>query len=158
LISFCLQDGYIECTLWHSSGECMSSKTSIDIFVDSNGRQKEMEKPQRVGAAITYARKYLLMALLNISTLEPDADSDEYAQNSPNPTNPIYAKMTIEQLKELKRIMDSRNITKEKIIELAREVTGIEGIKSSMELPYESYEKLVKAIEEKFPSEQKLYY
>lgn len=168
VISFSCVQGCMECTLWHSSGESISSKIEIDIFVDNNPR-KEMEKPQRVGAAMTYARKYLLMALLNLSTSEPDADSDEYArkrqvQQPPQQVQqqvqqePVFQRLTNDQLKELKKLMDSKKMSKEDFMQLAYEVTGNPYIKSSTELPYDCYKDLLNAIEERFPSSSKLYY
>lgn len=182
VVSFSCVQGCMECTLWHSSGESISSKIEIDIFVDNNP-QKEMEKPQRVGAAITYARKYLLMALLNLSTSEPDADSDEYArkrqvQQPPQQVQqqvqpqvqpqvqqpqqvqqePVFQRLTNDQLRELKKLMDSKKMSKEDFMQLAYEVTGNPYIKSSTELPYDCYRDLLKAIEERFPSSSKLYY
>lgn len=183
VVSFSCVQGCMECTLWHSSGESISSKIEIDIFVDNNP-QKEMEKPQRVGAAMTYARKYLLMALLNLSTSEPDADSDEYArkrqvQQPPQQVQqqvqqpqvqpqvqqpqqvqqePVFQRLTNDQLRELKKLMDSKKMSKEDFMQLAYEVTGNPYIKSSTELPYDCYKDLLNAIEERFPSSSKLYY
>lgn len=176
VISFSCVQGCMECTLWHSSGESISSKIEIDIFVDNNP-QKDMEKPQRVGAAMTYARKYLLMGLLNLNTSEPDADSDEYAkkrqvqqpqQIQPQvqqpqvqqqvQQEPVFQRLTNEQLRELKKLMDSKKMSKEDFMQLAYEVTGNPYIRSSTELPYDCYKDLLNAIEERFPSSSKLYY
>lgn len=176
VVSFSCVQGCMECTLWHSSGESISSKIEIDIFVDNNP-QKDMEKPQRVGAAMTYARKYLLMGLLNLNTSEPDADSDEYAkkrqvqqpqQIQPQvqqpqvqqqvQQEPVFQRLTNEQLRELKKLMDSKKMSKEDFMQLAYEVTGNPYIKSSTELPYDCYKDLLNAIEERFPSSSKLYY
>lgn len=176
VVSFSCVQGCMECTLWHSSGESISSKIEIDIFVDNNP-QKDMEKPQRVGAAMTYARKYLLMGLLNLNTSEPDADSDEYAkkrqvqqpqQIQPQvqqpqvqqqvQQEPVFQRLTNEQLRELKKLMDSKKMSKEDFMQLAYEVTGNPYIRSSTELPYDCYKDLLNAIEERFPSSSKLYY
>lgn len=175
VVSFQCKEGRMECTLWHSSGESMTSSVDIGLFVDDNP-EKEMEKPQRVGAAMTYARKYLLMALLNLNTSEPDADSDEYAKKktqSPQSNvqrKPVYAahkqpqttviqetstptftRLTNEQLKDIKEIMGLRKISAEDLMQLAYEVTGNPNIKSSLELPYDCYDDLIRAIEDRFP-------
>ena len=168
VVSFQCKDGNMECTLWHSSGESMSSSVDIGLFIDNNP-EKEMEKPQRVGAAMTYARKYLLMALLNLNTSEPDADSDEYAkktqQSRPPRTRqqfqpekiseqaqePEFTRLTNEQLKEIKEIMEIRKIPGKELMKLALEVTGNPSIKSSLELPYDCYDDLIKKINEEFP-------
>ena len=174
VVSFQCKEGRMECTLWHSSGESMTSSVDIGLFVDDNP-EKEMEKPQRVGAAMTYARKYLLMALLNLNTSEPDADSDEYAKKktqSPQPnvqrkpvytthkqpqasviqdSTPTFTRLTNEQLKEIKEIMGLRKISPEDLMQLAYEVTGNPYIKSSLELPYDCYDDLMTAIDDRFP-------
>ncbi|WHL30568.1 essential recombination function protein [Cylindrospermopsis phage Cr-LKS4] len=172
VVSFQCKEGRMECTLWHSSGESMTSSVDIELFVDDNP-EKEMEKPQRVGAAMTYARKYLLMALLNLNTSEPDADSDEYAKKKTQSQNvqhkPVYTahkqpqapviqefpstftRLTNEQLKEIKEIMGLRKISPEDLMQLAYEVTGNPYIKSSLELPYDCYDDLIGAIDTRFP-------
>jgi len=174
VVSFQCKEGRMECALWHSSGEFMVSSVDIELFlfVDDNP-EKEMEKPQRVGAAMTYARKYLLMALLNLSTSEPDADSDEYAKKKTQSQNvqrkPVYTehkqpqapviqetpatftRLTNEQIKEIKEIMGLRKISPEDLMQLAYEVTGNPYIKSSLELPYDCYDDLIEAIDERFP-------
>lgn len=157
VISFHCKDNKMECTLWHSSGESMSSSVEIGLFIDNNP-EKEMEKPQRVGAAMTYARKYLLMGLLSLNTSEPDADSDEYAKKTqqsrpPRQQNqePGFARLTNEQLKEIKEIMEIRKIPGKELMKLALEVTGNPSIKSSLELPYDCYDDLIKKINEEFP-------
>lgn len=167
VVSFQCKDGNMECTLWHSSGESMSSSVDIGLFIDNNP-EKEMEKPQRVGAAMTYARKYLLMALLNLNTSEPDADSDEYAKKKTQQSQPTgqrfqpekiisetqeprFTRLTNEQLKEIKEIMEIRKISGKDLMQLAFEVTGNPRIKSSLELPYDCYDNLMDAIDERFP-------
>lgn len=167
VVSFQCKDGNMECTLWHSSGESMSSSVDIGLFIDNNP-EKEMEKPQRVGAAMTYARKYLLMALLNLNTSEPDADSDEYAKKKTQHSQttgqrfqpekiisetqePRFTRLTNEQLKEIKEIMEIRKISGKDLMQLAFEVTGNPRIKSSLELPYDCYDNLMDAIDERFP-------
>jgi len=160
VVSFQCKDGNMECTLWHSSGESMSSSVDIGLFIDNNP-EKEMEKPQRVGAAMTYARKYLLMALLNLNTSEPDADSDEYAKKKTQQSQPEkiisetqeprFTRLTNEQLKEIKEIMEIRKISGKDLMQLAFEVTGNPRIKSSLELPYDCYDNLMDAIDERFP-------
>jgi len=138
----------------------MSSSVDIGLFIDNNP-EKEMEKPQRVGAAMTYARKYLLMALLNLNTSEPDADSDEYAKKKTQQSQPEkiisetqeprFTRLTNEQLKEIKEIMEIRKISGKDLMQLAFEVTGNPRIKSSLELPYDCYDNLMDAIDERFP-------
>lgn len=158
VVSFQCKDGNMECTLWHSSGESMSSSVDIGLFIDNNP-EKEMEKPQRVGAAMTYARKYLLMGLLSLNTSEPDADSDEYAKKKTQQSRPPrqqnqepgFTRLTNEQLKEIKEIMEIRKIPGKELMKLALEVTGNPSIKSSLELPYDCYDDLIKKINEEFP-------
>ncbi len=69
--------------LAHSSGEWFSSEWPVCT-------SKDTEAPHRMGAALTYARRYALFALVGIAG-EDDLDAPE-AQQSPPPTEPNAAK------------------------------------------------------------------
>ena len=62
--------------LCHSSGEWLSSNWPVCSL-------DEMTSPKRMGAALTYARRYVLFALVGIAG-EDDLDAPDL--NAPEPT------------------------------------------------------------------------
>jgi hypothetical protein len=68
----------VETTLYHKSGQWISSKLSVAC--------KDLS-PQPVGSATTYARRYALMAICGIAPAEDD--DGESAQGRPQPTRPV---------------------------------------------------------------------
>ncbi|WP_181256816.1 ERF family protein [Merismopedia glauca] len=62
-------------TLWHESGQ----------KIEGNYPLTKTEDPQKLGASITYARRYALCAILGI-TADDDNDGDETLMNSANKT------------------------------------------------------------------------
>ncbi|MCK1534547.1 MULTISPECIES: ERF family protein [unclassified Bradyrhizobium] len=74
--------GHIHLTtlLAHSSGEWISSDWPVCAL-------KDVEAPHRMGAALTYARRYALFALVGI-TGEDDLDSPDAAAGPPAPPDP----------------------------------------------------------------------
>jgi hypothetical protein len=67
----------VETTLYHKSGQWISSKLSVAC--------KDLS-PQPVGSATTYARRYALMAICGIAPAEDD--DGESAQGRPQPQRP----------------------------------------------------------------------
>jgi hypothetical protein len=67
----------VETTLWHESGEWMSN-----VFV----LESASPSPQKIGSALTFARRYAYCALLGISA-EKD-DDDGRAAQEPDPAAP----------------------------------------------------------------------
>jgi hypothetical protein len=67
----------VETTLYHKSGQWISSKLSVAC--------KDLS-PQPVGSATTYARRYALMAICGIAPAEDD--DGESAQGRPQPLRP----------------------------------------------------------------------
>lgn len=67
-------------TLWHISGECIESRYPLEAAEDG-----KRSKSQSLGAALTYARRYAICAILNI-TADDDADGNE-----PKPSPPVAA-------------------------------------------------------------------
>ena len=66
--------------LAHSSGEWISSDWPVCA-------SKDTEAPHRMGAALTYARRYALFALVGIAG-EDDLDAPDVAAPVPSPTEP----------------------------------------------------------------------
>src|SRR4051794_29572032 len=73
--------GHIHLTtlLAHSSGEWISSEWPVCAA-------RDIEAPHRMGAALTYARRYALFALVGIAG-EDDLDAPEAAAGPPAPAN-----------------------------------------------------------------------
>lgn len=57
---------YLETTLLHSSGESIKSKYPILLAKD------QIENPQKLGGAVSYARRYALAAMVGIAQMEED--------------------------------------------------------------------------------------
>jgi hypothetical protein len=72
----------VKTTLAHSSGEWISSDWPVCSL-------DEMASPKRMGAALTYARRYALFALVGIAG-EDDLDAPDL--NAPDPTGPAAVK------------------------------------------------------------------
>jgi hypothetical protein len=62
-------------TLFHASGETISSEMMLP----------DIQDPQKIGSAITYYRRYQLMAVLGVA---PDADDDGNAASHPPSSRP----------------------------------------------------------------------
>jgi hypothetical protein len=67
--------------LLHESGEYISSMSAIVA--------KDMNDPQKIGSAITYARRYALGAVLSLNI---DEDDDANAAATPPPAKPAHPK------------------------------------------------------------------
>ncbi|UQR65393.1 ERF family protein [Bradyrhizobium sp. C-145] len=74
---------YLTTLLAHSSGEWISS----DLPVCAG---KDLEAPHRMGAALTYARRYALFALVGIAG-EDDLDAPDSSAAPPTPPEPNIA-------------------------------------------------------------------
>ena len=60
---------FIECVIYHASGQWISSG-EIEIKVEAN----RMGSMQAQGSGITYARRYTLLAILDLATDDDDDD------------------------------------------------------------------------------------
>jgi hypothetical protein len=149
----------VETTLYHKSGQWISSKLSVAC--------KDLS-PQPVGSATTYARRYALMAICGIAPAEDD--DGEAAQGRAQPQRPAPKAPSIEpmavptapklpdqfdgagQVKEIKADCGAAvaRIGKERILEIVnitaaycnRDGTGIISIPSDPTLYRELREKL----------------
>jgi hypothetical protein len=75
---------FVDTMLIHSSGQWISGATPI--------KAKDNTDPQKMGSAITYARRYGLAAILSIAA-DPDDDANEAAEpweNSSKPAAKVY--------------------------------------------------------------------
>jgi hypothetical protein len=69
---------FVETTLFHTSGESISSKTKIVCKTENN--------PQDQGSAITYARRYGLQSMLFMSAEDDDGEkATDHKNTSPSP-------------------------------------------------------------------------
>ncbi len=92
----CNVDGSVTCVLSHKSG-----------LLESTCLIKSNDDPKTQGAAITYAKRYSLVALLGIV-----AEEDKDAPSSEGKSKPKLTPKAMEQVKE--RIIDgNKNVTKE---------------------------------------------
>ena len=66
-------------TLWHISGEMIESRMTIPS-VEARG----MNSAQAMGSAISYARRYAILALLNLATEDDDAQSAGHSTHGQN--------------------------------------------------------------------------
>jgi hypothetical protein len=62
-------DGNLVTTLWHTSGQSLSSTVEL---VTTGGRGNALHT---WGGAVTYQRRYALLSILNLATEDDDADS-----------------------------------------------------------------------------------
>src|SRR5689334_23535898 len=71
---------HLTTTLAHASGEWVASDWPVCPIA-------ETANPQRMGAALTYARRYALFTLVGIAG-EDDLDAPELAHGAPSPSGP----------------------------------------------------------------------
>ena len=65
----------VETRLIHTSGEWIASTTTIPL-PDADPGTKSANAGQAVGAAISYARRYGLMAMLSLAAVDEDTDNE----------------------------------------------------------------------------------
>ena len=83
-------DGVLHTRLLHTSGQWIASEHPLPM----SGR------PQEIGSALTYARRYSLSALIGIAADEDD-DANAAAEKRTRPTAQAAEKLTEEQIAEL---------------------------------------------------------
>ena len=76
----CIENGSVSCHLEHKSGESMVSCVSI----------KSSDDPKQQGAAITYAKRYSLVALLGIVAEEDKDAPSNQTKNKPKLTSKAF--------------------------------------------------------------------
>lgn len=85
--------------LMHLSGQWIESRYPIAI-----------DKPQAMGSAYTYAKRYSLAAICNIA-----ADEDDDA-NAANTSAPVTASISADQFRELRKLIDASNTDENKLL------------------------------------------
>jgi hypothetical protein len=117
-------------TLLHSSGQFVSTDYPIAMGL----------KPQEMGSAITYGRRYSLAALVGIAQDDDDANA---AAHSAPAVEPVTAKITAAQAKELSNLCDQ--------VEAGFEESFCNyfNIEAIADLPAYEYERATKAVNKK---------
>ncbi len=84
---------YVETTLLHSSGQWVSGLLTLPVIA---GRMSEL---QAMGSAITYARRYMLGAMVGVTTGDDDDGqaANQHQQQNPEPVK-VKPTMTPEKL------------------------------------------------------------
>jgi hypothetical protein len=90
---------FLETILAHSSGEWVSSVMKLPVAAD------RMSELQAMGSAITYARRYMLSAMVGVTTGDDDDDGQIAAQSQQN-----TPKTTMTVTKLLKRLNQESDI------------------------------------------------
>lgn len=130
---------YLITTLAHSSGEWIRGEYLINPTKND---------PQGLGAAISYARRYTLSAIIGITQEDDDAESAvirtprEEAKWTPKVT-PISTVISEPQLKRLFAIAKSKNVSTEQLKSLILEQYGYE---SSKDITKDDYEHIIDKI------------
>jgi hypothetical protein len=82
----------VETRLVHSSGEWIAGTTTIPLPETEPGSKTNMG--QAVGAAISYARRYGLMAMLSMAAVDEDSDCEVRIQAQQyQPRFPIWSSL-----------------------------------------------------------------
>lgn len=135
--------------LGHSSGQWISSVTEL---------KPVKTDPQGMGSALTYARRYGLVAIAGISQEDDDGAAGLGTPGSHNPqtqkrpaprTQLPPAKVSRAQLSRLHAIANQTNWSKD---DMKRLLDQEFGLKSSKDLKRDAYDQVVKIIQENEPS------
>lgn len=110
-VQFPVGDGGLTTILMHSSGEYIEET----FFMRPVGT-----KPQDLGSALTYARRYALGAVLGIAT-----ESDDDGATASKGKQAAATAMNASQRAEIDRYAEQLGITKAQIIKRCKELYGI---------------------------------
>jgi len=77
LVNKCEDGAVVETVLYHTSGEFISSETPIHCYSDND--------PQDFGKAISYSKRYALMAILGLPTEDDDGAGNTKKAKIPTP-------------------------------------------------------------------------
>lgn len=127
-------------TLAHNSGQWIRGVLPINV---------ERPDPQKVGSAISYARRYALAALVGIYQTDDDAESAmERQAPAPAPIKPAPSVLSTgvseAQIKRLFAIAKTAGVSNEQVKVYARDKFNLE---SSRDMNRTQYDELVKAVE-----------
>lgn len=141
---FTFEDEKLTLTLWHESGESLSSSTTLLVERTKGRDGKEQSYCHAWGSVITYTRRYLLESLLGLS-----AEEDDDAQQSSVliEKKESVSRLTDEQVNKLmdvarqSNLLDSNGDIGDKVKIAITAKTGLKSkIKSLGEIPPEKYE------------------
>jgi hypothetical protein len=144
---FTFEDEKLTLTLWHESGESLSSSTTLLVERTKGRDGKEQSYCHAWGSVITYTRRYLLESLLGLS-----AEEDDDAQQSVllDKKESIVSKLTDEQISKLmdaarqSNLLDSNGDIGDKVKIAITAKTGLKSkIKSLGEIPPEKYNLII---------------
>ena len=144
---FTFEDEKLTLTLWHESGESLSSSTTLLVERTKGRDGKEQSYCHAWGSVITYTRRYLLESLLGLS-----AEEDDDAQQSSVliEKKESVSRLTDEQVNKLmdvarqSNLLDSNGDIGDKVKIAITAKTGLKSkIKSLGEIPPEKYELII---------------
>lgn len=116
----------LDTVLLHESGEWLSGEEAFGV---ATGKQD----PQAVGSALTYARRYAQMAVLNMPAVDDDGEAS-VPRNQP--------KVTQDQADTLAALIEDVAADKDRFLKYL-------GVKSLTDLPASDYARAVDALEAK---------
>ncbi|WP_273789957.1 ERF family protein [Bartonella sp. ML70XJBT] len=116
----------IEITLSHPSGNQISTEGTFPI--DGQGSKNNI---QSVGSTITYARRYLLGMLLNVTSDEDDTDG-----------NTLIAGVTPEQMNEIRELIEQTQAKESDILSFI-------GVKNLTQMSYKQAQTVLFALKKK---------
>ena len=90
-------------TLRHASGQWIASEYPLPV---AKGAKDDGIKPQEMGSALSYARRYSLSALVCISSEEDDDAEGARKDGQTNSKPPVYARTTEEYNERTKADLD----------------------------------------------------
>ena len=144
---FTFEDEKLTLTLWHESGESLSSSTTLLVERTKGKDGREQSYCHAWGSVITYTRRYLLESLLGLS-----AEEDDDAQQSSVliEKKESVSRLTDEQVSKLidvarqSNLLDSNGDIGDKVKIAITAKTGLKSkIKSLGEIPPEKYELII---------------
>ena len=123
----------IKTVLWHSSGEKIESFLMLPTINDM----------QKLGAAITYARRYSLSAILGISADEDDDGNSISGQGAKSARQPKPGCISEGQSKRMFAIASESGISAEQV----KLICGKHGFKSRTEITKVKYDQIISEIQ-----------
>jgi hypothetical protein len=127
--------------LGHSSGQWIDSE--IPITLAPNGKKNEL---QELGSALTYLRRYSLMAMVGISPVEDDDDgaaaaSYQAPREQGREAKPEIARLSAQQVKKISEMTDEDHISD--LVEFYQKKCGA---RSLQEVPATEYTRILDVI------------
>ncbi|TEX50730.1 MAG: hypothetical protein B7C55_09265 [Actinomycetales bacterium mxb001] len=142
---FTLEEEKLILTLWHESGEFLTSSTTLVVEKTKSRDGKEQSHSHAWGAAITYSKKYLLAAMLGVAADEDD-DNDVFVAPA-SASTPVSVKLLSEE--QIARLMavaplDSNGEISDKLrIAITAKSGAKTKIRSLAEIPPDKFETIL---------------